>query len=221
MIDLKIEKEVIECCPDISLGCIQCQVKTEESAPSLWEVIDNELETLSSKITAEKIRNLESVASSKQAYKRLGKDPNRYRLSAEALLRRVANGKGLYKINNVVDTLNLVSIRSGFSIGGYNAKKIEGSISLGKGKAQEDYQAIGRGYLNIENLPVFRDNLGAFGSPTSDSIRTQIDTSCTHFLMIIISFQGEKKLQQTIDCAQELLKEYTNANKFDVDIIKP
>jgi DNA/RNA-binding domain of Phe-tRNA-synthetase-like protein len=99
------------------------------------------------------------------------------------LLRRVFKGKGLYQVNNVVDLLNLTSVKSGFSIGGYDVGKIEGEIQLSIGKAGEPYKAIGRGELNIEFLPTFRDQKGPFGSPTSDSVRTMITPKTEQFLM--------------------------------------
>ncbi|WP_372646180.1 B3/4 domain-containing protein, partial [Ancylomarina sp.] len=152
-------------------------------------------------------------------YRRVGKDPNRYRLSAESLLRRIVNGKGLYKINNVVDLLNLASIKSGFSIGGYNADKIEGAIKMGLGQADEAYEGIGRGDLNIENLPIFRDELGAFGSATSDSLRTQIDLNCQNFLMVFFSYQGEKELLESLDFATSLLTEFADATDIKTSIV--
>ena len=40
----------------------------------------------------------------------------------------------LYKIDTLVDIVNLVSIRSGYSIGGFDADKIVGGLELGVGK---------------------------------------------------------------------------------------
>jgi DNA/RNA-binding domain of Phe-tRNA-synthetase-like protein len=167
----------------------------------------------------EDIRKKNIIIESKKAYKLLGKDPNRYRLSSEALLKRIINNKGLYKINNTVDIINLVSIESGFSICGFNSKKIDGNIKLGIGNKNEDYLAIGRGKLNIENLPIFRDNIGAFGSPTSDSVRTQITDDCKNISMIIISFNGENKLLENLEKTNSLLEEYCSASDFEYYIM--
>lgn len=215
MIQIQIEDQLLERCPDICLGAIQCDVTIQEKNDNLWEEIDRKILQLEQTLTPKTIREISSIQTSKKGYKRIGKDPNRYRLSAEALLRRVVNKKGLYKINNVVDLLNLVSIDSGFSIGGYNVEKIQGNILFGVGKANEDYTGIGRGKLNIENLPVFRDLLGAFGSPTSDSIRTQIDKNCKQFLMIIVSFQKKEEVEKTMNNAIQLLKKYANGKNFE------
>ncbi|MRT94097.1 B3/4 domain-containing protein [Ancylomarina sp. 16SWW S1-10-2] len=216
---INIEQNLLNLCPSLKLGVIECQVTITEDNDKLWNVINQHIDEIQQNMTVEDIRNKPTIATSKDGYRKVGKDPNRYRLSAESLLRRIVNGKGLYKINNVVDLLNLVSIKSGFSIGGYNADKIVGPIKMGIGKTDEEYQGIGRGKLNIENLPLFRDNTGAFGSATSDSLRTQIDLSCQNFLMIIISYQGETELEKNMNFAEDLLTEFADAGDIKTCII--
>jgi len=216
---IKIDPQLAKLCPYLKLGIIECEVKITEESDKLWREITPYIKQIEKDITVEDIRNKSTILSSKNGYRRVGKDPNRYRLSAESLLRRIVNGKGLYKINNVVDLLNLVSIKSGFSIGGYNADKIIGDIKMGLGETDEEYQGIGRGVLNIENLPIFRDDLGAFGSATSDSLRTQIDLSCQNFLMIFISFQGEDELEDSMNFAEGLLVNYAEAGAIEKMII--
>jgi DNA/RNA-binding domain of Phe-tRNA-synthetase-like protein len=137
-------------------------------------------------------------------------------LSAEALLRRVVQGKGLYRVNNVVDLLNLVSVSTGFSIGGYDAEKIAGEVVFGIGRENEPYEGIGRGELNIESLPAFRDNLGAFGTPTSDSVRTSVTWNTKRFLMIIIDFGALPELEDATELAVNLLKKYAGATNMEI-----
>lgn len=219
MTKIEIEPQLQSACPSLRLGVIQCQVETQVECPELWDRINTTCKTLQEGLAIAAIKDLPAIDSSKKGYKAAGKDPSRYRLSADSLLRRIVNGKGLYKINNVVDLLNLVSIKTAFSIGGYNSDCIEGTIRFGIGKKEEVYEGIGRGKLNIEGLPIFRDNKGAFGSPTSDSLRTQIDTKCESFLMIIISFQEEKGLNEAMSLALELLEKHANAKEIQTEII--
>ncbi|RXQ94379.1 hypothetical protein EO244_08840 [Ancylomarina salipaludis] len=216
---ISIESQLTKLCPDLKLGVIECKVKVTEKNQKLWEVINKYISQVEQEMTLEAIREMPTILSSKNGYRKVGKDPNRYRLSAESLLRRIVNGKGLYKINNVVDLLNFVSIQSGFSIGGYNADKIVGNITMGLGQADEAYQGIGRGDLNIENLPVFRDEIGAFGSATSDSLRTQIELDCQNFLMVFFSYQGEKELVESLNLAEELLIKYAEAETVKTAIV--
>ncbi len=217
--EIKIESQLAKLCPELKLGIIECKVKVTEESDLLWNEITPYIKQIENDLSVEDIRNKSTILSSKNGYRRVGKDPNRYRLSAESLLRRIVNRKGLYKINNVVDLLNLVSIKSGFSIGGYNADKITGDIKMGLGNTDEEYQGIGRGSLNIKNLPIFRDELGAFGSATSDSLRTQIDLSCQNFLMIFISFHGENELVESMDFAEGLLVSFAEAKAINKKII--
>ena len=214
-----IESQLSELCTTLKLGVIECQVRVTKDDDKLWEVINLNISQIEQSMTVEDVRNKSTISSSKDGYRKVGKDPNRYRLSAESLLRRIVNGKGLYKINNVVDLLNLASIKSGFSIGGYNADKIVGTIKMGLGQADEAYQGIGRGLLNVENLPLFRDDMGAFGSATSDSLRTQIDSNCQNLLMVFFSYQGEEELHEAMTHATDLLTEFATATAIKTSII--
>jgi len=124
------------------------------------------------------------------------------------------NGKELYHINNVVDLLNLVSVTTGFSIGGYDVDAINGDIFMGIGRKHEPYDGLGRGELNIANMPVFRDENGAFGTPTSDSERTGVREHTRQFMMVIISFDGNNSLQGAGQLAVQLLAEFASASNF-------
>ena len=219
MPEVYISAELKNRCPKLRLGCIGANVVVASSGEGLLAEIRGSLTIIQQSLIIEDISKIPAIEASRKAYKACGKDPARYRLSAEALLRRVVSGKGLYQINNVVDQLNLVSMTSGFSIGGYDADAIQGTISFGIGQPDEPYAGIGRGELNIENLPVFRDQLGAFGTPTSDSQRTEVSSETSNFLMILIDFGGFDQLETTKEMAIRFLKEYcqaTNINKYNI-----
>ncbi|WP_417456022.1 B3/4 domain-containing protein [Kordiimonas sp.] len=125
------------------------------------------------------------IADVRAAFKVCGKDPSRYRPSSEALTRRVIAGKGLYLVNNVVDSGNLVSLMTGIPVGVYDAEKIKGDVRLTIGEAGEEYAGIGRGSINLEGLPVMHDSEGPFGTPFSDSARTNVDETTTRIAFVL------------------------------------
>jgi len=219
MLDITISPELKNRCPSLRLGCIEADVEVTVPSEELLSEIKLRIEQLNRSLMIEEISNLQAIRASRKAYKACGKDPARYRLSAEALLRRIVSGKGLYQISNVVDQLNLVSITSGFSIGGYDVSQIKGNITFGIGQAEEPYCGIGKGELNIENLPVFRDEPGAFGTPTSDSQRTEVNDQTRRFLMILIDFGGDDHLNEAVDYSISLLKKYCKAEELTVKYI--
>ncbi len=211
-----ISTQLAQKVPDLELACIECNVEIQAINNELWDEIQQKITVLSAKLKIEDIKDLPAISASRLAYKACGKDPARYRLSAEALLRRVINRNEIYQINNVVDLLNLVSISTGFSIGGYDAGKIVGDIIYGIGEPNEPYTGIGRGELNIEGMPVFRDSVGAFGTPTSDSERTSVTSETKRFLMIIIDYAASAQLAEATAFARELLVKYARATNFDI-----
>jgi DNA/RNA-binding domain of Phe-tRNA-synthetase-like protein len=212
MKNIDIDPALKNKCPQLRLGCLSCSVKIAPSSPALTEFIAEGIKGTAEK-TIDIVSRLPGIAAAKRAYRALGKDPSRYRPSAEALTRRIIKGKGLYHVNNVVDILNLISIQSGFSIGGYDEDKIRGPVMMRSGRTGEPYEAIGRGSLNIENLPVLQDAAGVFGSPTSDSIRTMIEGETKNILMIFFDFESEKHLEQVLEESTALLTEHARAGE--------
>ncbi|WP_340112915.1 B3/B4 domain-containing protein [Maribellus mangrovi] len=216
---IEISENLKQKVPELNLSCIECDVEVEEKKEQLWEKIEQKISELNETLKVEDISKLPAISASRKAYKACGKDPARYRLSAEALLRRVVKRNEIYQVNNVVDALNLVSITSGFSIGGYDADKINGDIVCGIGQKDEPYSGIGRGELNIESMPVFRDADGAFGTPTSDSVRTSVSLETKRFLMIIIDYGSQGQLDDATKFAVDLLTKYAKATNFDLKTI--
>ena len=218
--EIKISNEIKAKLPHLILGVLEIDVETISTPETIKDIFNERAKELEQELTPENIREMETVKANKDAYRKLGKDPNRYRPASESLLRRLANGKGLYFINNVVDILNLISINTGYSICGYDAGKIKSDIVLGIGEKDEPYEGIGRGKLNIEKLPVFRDDTGAFGTPTSDSVRTMVTEDTNHFLMIIIAFGDEDKLKATMAESLELYQKYAGGRNEKLSIVK-
>lgn len=212
MIEINVSNEIKSVCPEFAFSAVQCRVKNSLYNEELWRAIKEFSRKFASETALNQINKLPNIVETREVYKKLGKDPNRYRPSGEALCRRVVRGIPLYQISTLVDLINLVSLQSGYSIGGFDADKIEGNLTLGVGKAGEKFEAIGRGLLNIEGLPVYRDNIGGIGTPTSDEERTKISLETTNLLMIINGYSGEKGLAEVTEYAKELLALFCDAD---------
>ncbi len=214
MIEIQIDKQLKENCK-VSLGCIFYKTNVVKNNEELWNYIENNIiDQIQQEYTLDNLTEQINIKTSRKAYKTLGKEPSRYRVSSESLIRRILQGKGLYKINNVVDTNNLISIETGYSVGSYDLGKLQGGINFRIGKEGEKYQGIGKEMINIENLPVFADDLGAYGSPTSDSTRTMITEKSKDILTVLISFNGPEGLDKSIAIAHKYLVKYANAENI-------
>lgn len=219
MIPITISEEILHVCPYLHVLAVAARVVNTPSNPELWDEIRAEEEEIRATVALEEINKWQPIAATRVAYRCLGKDPNRYRPSAESLLRRVVKGLSLYRIDTVVDLVNLVSLRSGFSIGGFDAEKIVGALRLGVGRRGEPYCGIGRGELNIEGLPVYRDAVGGVGTPTSDEERTKISGTTRSLLLLINGYSGREGLFDAGDYAVRLLRRYAEAEEVEMSLI--
>lgn len=208
---ISLSNEILTACPGLHVLAISADVKNALPDADMWAKIDLLAEEIRSTTTLGEVNKWEPIRATREAYKRLGKDPNRYRPSSEALYRRIHRELPLYRIDVLVDLINWVSIRSGYSIGGFDRDKIVGDLQLGVGQAGEPYNAIGRGQLNIEGLPVYRDALGGVGTPTSDEERTKIDADTSRLLMIVNAYSGPDGLEEAGAFAANLLRIYALA----------
>ncbi len=216
--EIIVEDGIRKACHNFSGAAVYACVANTERSAALWSEIETTLTNIAARYTTETLKQIPGISATRQIYRKLGKDPSRYRPSNEALIRRVMQGKGLYQISTLVDAVNLASIEYAYSIGGFDYNKIEGdTISLGVGKHDEPYEGIGRGPLNIEGLPVYRDNIGGIGTPTSDNERTKLSLNTTAILAVINGYDGDKA--HVLDCAQrfaQLLKTYSSATQIDI-----
>ncbi|MBP3353672.1 MAG: hypothetical protein J6L02_03355 [Bacteroidales bacterium] len=206
---------------DYCAGVIYASVQNSSYNADLWQEIDDIIKNNISNYSLSDIKSIPAINATRRAYKIAGKDPNRYRPSAESLMRRVVNGNELYKISTLVDLINLVSLKTGYSIGGFDNDKIAGTPTLGVGEKDEKFEGIGRGLLNIEGLPVYRDEIGGIGTPTSDEVRTSISDDTKNIFVIINGYSGVEGLQEAVDYTVALLKEYANATNIYTSIVKP
>lgn len=110
------------------------------------------------KIDGKEWSQIPGVKGSGAAYKSFGCYPGRYRVSSEALLRRVRRGDALYQINSVVDVNNLISIQSGLSVGSYDYNQISDSVILRKDGQGDGYTGIGKDFLDMENMLALVDD---------------------------------------------------------------
>ena len=240
MITIQVSEDIRQRCPDFVGTAVCATVQNTEYNEELWREINRFIADYRQRYTADSLKEMPSIQATREAYRRCGKDPSRYRPSGEALVRRTLKGHDLYQVNTLVDLINLASIAYGYSIGGFDADKIwsgyqqtadaisssqthstplptrEGlgvSLTLGIGSEGEPYEGIGRGPLNIAGLPVYRDAIGGIGTPTSDHERTKLSLQTTHLLAIVNGYDGNRSNVNACACfIQDLLIRYAHSD---------
>lgn len=217
-INVDISDKVAVAAPNLKVFVIEADITNGLTSDELWNEICGAAAVIKDSLKMEEVNKRPAIAATRQAYKALGKEPNRYRPSAEALSRRCVKGLDLYRTLTVIDLTNLLSILTGHSIGAFDRDAIVGnSLTLGVGEEGEPYEAIGRGQLNIACLPVFRDAKGGVGTPTSDNDRTKLSETTTHLIMTVNVYgEAEPSAPDVVDEAVRLLQKYADARNIEI-----
>ena len=219
MIQIEFSDEIREAAPGLRVIQIEATAGNCPTSDGLWQEIEEAGRLIASNYELQQINKRPAIAGTRRAYKALGKDPNRYRPSAEALCRRLVNGKGIYRTTTLIDVINLISILTGYSIGGFDADKIDGDrLTLRRGRTDDSFEAIGRGPLNIDGLPVYADRKGGIGTPTSDEERTKLTSDTRHLLMLVNMYEEETPADETISLIIRLLERYAGSKTEDIRI---
>ncbi len=192
----------------VRLGSLVLEgVSVEGTDPALAAEVDACCAELRTKYADGKSVEVPGAADSRALYKALGLDPTKYRPSNEALLRRALKGEPLYRINTLVDALNLASLRFQLPFGLYDLARVEPPVVLRLGLPGESYEGIRKGPVNVEGRPVLVDARGPFGNPTSDSARTMITLECKSALIVVYApaSSTQARLREVLEGTAHLL----------------
>jgi len=216
---LSIDAAIKRKCPSLALGLVTAHVRTGDSSLELLGDLSSCEAAILKSADPRALLDAPAISATRAGYRALGKDPARYRGSAEALLRRIISGKHFPNINSVVDIINLVSAESRLPIGLYDLANIRGDIIFRAGRKGETYKGIGKYDLNLEDLPIFSDAVGPHGSPTSDSERTMVTSATERVAVILISFGGPQPLEAWCLRMSALFKKYAEGRELTTDIV--
>lgn len=180
-------------------------VRAEDAA--LWAEVDAACASFRERFPDRPSGQVPGVEEARALYKALGVDPTRYRPSNESLLRRALKGEALYRINTAVDAINLCSLVHQLPYGLYDASQLSPPLVLRKGREGESYEGIRKGPVSLAGRPTLADERGAFGNPTSDSLRTSVSLQTRALLVTLYAPRAmpTAKIDQVLDATVETL----------------
>ena len=208
--------------PGVKLGLLEAtDVQVQLVHPGLAAEMDSVCDRIRRTHSIDQIALLDSVRGVRGMFRAWGVDPSRYRPSSEALLRRVVQGKGLYRISNVVDVCNLCSIETGWPFGLYDRAHLDPPIVMRLGQSGESYEGIGKQTWHLAGRPILVDSRGPFGCPISDSTRTMITEATGALLSVIFApaSVSEENLQKALDRYAQRLESFACARNTRLSVI--
>lgn len=210
---IRIDRGISDKLPNFNIIAYTMDV-VYDSSDKIESLISKYEEKIMEEYSIEDVLNIPLIKEARDSYKKLGKDPSRYRLACESLFRRLVKGNKLYRINNLVDAGNVLSIATRRSVAVLDYDKIVGNILIRVGRASDEYEGIGRGKINIENIPLYEDEIGPFGSTTSDTTRTMVTESTKKILLFVVCF-GVDEIEEDKKIAIDIFEKYCGAHNIE------
>lgn len=131
------------------------------------------------------VADVPGVKEWRQIFKTIGKDPNRYRPSVEALFRRVQKGNYLDPVQSAIDLNNFFSLQYQVPIGVYDSELLNGELAIRLGLSEEEYHGLNGRMNSLKNLIISADSEAPFGSPYVDSSRTCVTDNTKNALQLV------------------------------------
>jgi DNA/RNA-binding domain of Phe-tRNA-synthetase-like protein len=207
----------------LKLGAIQFSGQTvSPSGDEFWTYAEEVFANLTAKFVGVPTGQIQELQDVRGFYHAAGMDPTKHRPSCEALLRRLLQGKGLYRVNNAVDCMNVWSLRLFIPACVHDADRIEGNVRVRLGAAGESYLGIdGKKEVSLTNLPVLSDELGPFGNPSADSDRTKV-TNLTKSVLLILYIpltRSEAWCREALDHVATDFERWCGGNTLDARVV--
>jgi DNA/RNA-binding domain of Phe-tRNA-synthetase-like protein len=203
----------------VKLALISLQGIQVTKELNAFEQLLNQAENYYKKYHDFKISNVYGIQEARTLFRNIGIDPTKHRPSSEALLRRALKKKQFFSVNNLVDAGNWCSLDFLLPICVYDADKIQGEITIGLGKENETYFAHNNREINLHNRFIISDDLGAFGSPITDSVRTAVTLSTRNSLLVIFAPDSisDNLLQDHVSSLCERVFEFCGGNFKEIN----
>ena len=210
----RISNDLKNLLPNFSVIAYEIDFDSDFDAMNKSKEVDEYLEKLytlvSSKYNYDEITKIPKLKQTRDGYKKMGKDPSHTRPACEALLRRVVKGNNLYRLGDVIDLGNILSIETLRSVCVVDKERLVNDVVIRLGTKEDIYEGINRGLINVTNIPVYTDEIGPFGCPTSDTLRTCVTSSTKSILVMIICFD---EIEKDVD-EQKLISLYQTFTKI-------
>ena len=119
----EVSKEVFDKLPTFVIGVVAVQgIDNSKDVPAITEMLDKYAEECRQYFEASgnKAKEDPCVTPYRDAFREIGINPNRYACAIEALMDRIAKGKGMPHINPAVDLGNAVSLKYRLPIGAHD-----------------------------------------------------------------------------------------------------
>ncbi|MBK3496969.1 hypothetical protein JFL43_19320 [Viridibacillus sp. YIM B01967] len=185
MVKISLDSTLLNKVPDFKIGIIHyTKIVVSESPQMIKGRTQLYQESLFLELQDNPVTERAGIKEWRKLWKSLGADPNRYRHSAESLMRRIAKQNYITPFHSAVDLNNFFSLRYEMPVGIYDVKSLDGNVTVSLGSEETGYEGLNGRFNSLHNIIVTSDVQSPFGSPFVDSKRTAVTEETTEALHV-------------------------------------
>lgn len=126
-----IDEKIFEKLDDLYVGIVVAKdIDNTKSYSEIEELLDDSIKTAETRFLNKKVKEDKLIIPYREAFLKLGINPNKFQCSVEALFTRISKGKKLPKINPLVDLNNAVSLKHNLPMGTHDLSRSEQDIEM-------------------------------------------------------------------------------------------
>lgn len=142
--DFVISEEVYENYPDLRIGLVTGKNLLNKEHDERLEILTREAENkIRDQFSNESLSSHLHIVAWRNAYKKFGVKPKKYKPTCEALVHRILKGEKVPTINVIVNCYLLAELEYLLPCGGYDTNELEGNIKLRYSHGNEEFTPIG------------------------------------------------------------------------------
>lgn len=135
----EIVPEIFEKLPNMYVGVVVAHdIDNRQDYPEISQMLDHYEKLAQEKFAGVNVKEREEIIPYREAFRKLGINPNKYPCSVEALFKRLSKGKNLPNINPLVDLNNAISLKYTLPMGTHNLDNAKDNIVMRTADSEKD-----------------------------------------------------------------------------------
>jgi len=191
---LKIDMRLKTRFPEIKVPVCEIRgVMVEKLSIKLEKFKEELIKQVRERFDLESLKDEPTLRAYRDFFWRVGMDPTKNRPAAEALIRRILQGKTIPRINTLVDSYNLASIKTEIALAAFDAEKLKGNLLMRFATEGEEFLGIGMEKpMHLQGIEIVVSDVEKLVAiyPHRDADGTKVTEETKNVLLLVCGVSG-------------------------------
>lgn len=140
-----VTPDIFEKLPDMYVGVVVAKgIDNSKNYPEIDRLLNRYMKYSQQKFDGINVKQNDEIILYREAFRKIGINPNRYPCSAEALFKRLSKGKNLPHINPLVNLNNAISLKYTVLMGTHSLDGVQDDIIMRLTKPGDNFVPLGK-----------------------------------------------------------------------------